>query len=132
MELLAPASLTPFLPVFTHSCRVSVVLLSSTPFSSFGVRASAEKFTLFASCLLPRLVRCRSAFAAMFTDAAAESDFGHFRICPDIDSSHKNKNTVVCNTTTYLDLKGRKYKPCSNLTYNDSFFKGQCIVTFME
>lgn len=85
MELTAPASLPSPLPAHTHSCRVSVVLLSSPPFSSFGGRASVGTFTLFASCLLPRLVRCRSALAAMFSDAATESHFVHFRRCPVID-----------------------------------------------
>lgn len=67
-----------FLRVFTHSCRVSVVLPSSLTFSSLAGRVSVGAVTLFASCLLPRLVRCRSALAAMFPDAAdsdAESRF---------------------------------------------------------
>lgn len=88
MELTTPARPSSFLPGQTHSCRVSVILLSSPPFSSFAGRASAGTFTLFASCLLPRLVRCRSALAAMFSDAAPESNFVYFRRRPVIDSSH--------------------------------------------
>lgn len=79
MELTAPAALKSLLSAHTYSCRVSVILLSSLTFSSFGARASADMFTLFASCLLPRLVRCRSALAAIFTDAGPESRFVYFR-----------------------------------------------------
>ncbi|MEQ2179965.1 hypothetical protein GOODEAATRI_030728 [Goodea atripinnis] len=103
MELTAPYSQTSLLRAHTHSCRVSVILLSSLAFSSFVGRASAGTFTLFPSCLLPRLARCRSALAAMFHQCqlrcSPESRFGHFRLCSVIDSSRPPRNINLMSSS---------------------------------
>lgn len=87
MVLTTPVRPASLLPAHTHSCRASVALLSSAAFSSFVGRTSLGTFTLFPSCLLPRLVRCRSALAAMFSDDAPESNFVHYRRGPIIDQA---------------------------------------------
>ncbi len=58
----------------TYSYRGSLDLLSSTYLSSFAARLSVVGvlFTLFASCLLPRLLRGRRVFVAMFLLAARD------------------------------------------------------------